>query len=363
MQCQACQRFTITRKGYHPYSPILARLPWDHISFDLLELPTSVNGYNFALVVVDVCTRFVLIRPLRTKEAQSVAVELYKIFTDFGFPRIWQSDNGREFLNKVLAQMKEYSSAEHRTITPYNPRANGLSERFVRTIKDSLFKELQGAETDWDKFIPKIQYCMNIKVQALHNSSPFSLFFARKMNYFGDYQNAIFDPLQTEELNRRLTFMNDIVFPSVHSKSQEMQAQRSADFNSKHSLINLPIGAMVMTSNSVKTGKGSARYEGPYKVLRRAMGGSYELTDSQGALLPRKYAPNQIKIVSPADLEDERESFIVEKILQHKIESGKKFYLCKWKGYSSASNSWTAEDDFDDLEIIRNYWKSKSNCP
>jgi len=142
-----------------------------------------------------------------------------------------------------------------------------------------------------------------------------------------------------------------------------MQAQRSADFNSKHSLINLPIGAMVMTSNSVKTGKGSARYEGPYKVLRRTMGGSYEPTDSQGALLPRKYAPNQIKIVSPADLEDERESFIVEKILQHKIESGKKFYLCKWKGYSSASNSWTAEDDFDDLEIIRNYWKSKSNCP
>src|SRR3989338_5455332 len=101
-QCSQCRRFTISKKGYHPYTPILASLPMDHISFDLFQLKTTREGYNYGLVVVDVATRYVFLRPLQTKEATAVASALFLLFTDVGFPRILQSDNGKEFVNGTL---------------------------------------------------------------------------------------------------------------------------------------------------------------------------------------------------------------------------------------------------------------------
>ena len=60
--CSLCQRYTIGKKGYHPYTPITASFPMDHISFDLFQLTTSQERYNYVLIIVDACTRFVLRR-------------------------------------------------------------------------------------------------------------------------------------------------------------------------------------------------------------------------------------------------------------------------------------------------------------
>ena len=80
-QCIPCQRFTIVRHGFHPLTPISARLPMDHIAIDCaLSFPTSPRGFNILLVIVDVCSRFEFLRCLVDKSARSVAIALLAIF-------------------------------------------------------------------------------------------------------------------------------------------------------------------------------------------------------------------------------------------------------------------------------------------
>jgi transposase InsO family protein len=358
--CRDCQRFTITRRGFHPLQPILAKMPWDHISFDLFQLHTSPDGFNYVLIIVDICTRFCLLRPIAVKSKQAVAAALFGVFCDFGFPRILQSDNGKEFVNSIVHEMKHTMCQEHRTITAYHPRANGASERFVRTAKDCILKQLRGAETEWPAKIPLVQLQMNWKAAALHGSSPFSLFFGRHFNFFGNYSECISDPASLEQLQQRIAHLTEVVFPATFERSAATQDSRKSQFDTSHLLIDIPIGSYVMTKVDVPKGKGSARYEGPFKVLRRTRGGSYELQDLDGLLMPRKYAPSQLKPINPSDHEETEEpSYRVEKILSDKQEGGIRFYLVKWEGYEDSSNSWVAESDFDDIEIIRNYWKEK----
>jgi hypothetical protein len=74
--------------------------------------PEKSDGNLFLLILVDVCTRFVILEPIPNKEAITICNVLFKIFTTIGFPRILQSDNGRELVNecmKVMASTMDYS--------------------------------------------------------------------------------------------------------------------------------------------------------------------------------------------------------------------------------------------------------------
>ena len=47
-------------------------------------------------------TRFVFLKPLRTKSAKEVAFALVNVFANFGVPRILQSDNEQVMVADVL---------------------------------------------------------------------------------------------------------------------------------------------------------------------------------------------------------------------------------------------------------------------
>ena len=50
----------------------------------------------------------------------------------------------------------------------------------------------------------------------------------------------------------------------------------------------------------------------------------------------------------------------VERVLQHRKVAGKLQYLVRWKGWGPADDSWVPIHDFDDLAVIKRYWKSLS---
>jgi hypothetical protein len=186
-QCGACQHFNIARKGYHPLKAIHARLPGEHVAIDLATFDTSTQGNNFALIMVDVCTRFVFLEPLPNKEAKTVASVLFKLFCTIGFPKIIQSDNGSEFVNEIAKLMSQKLQVEHRLSTPYHPRSNGVAERYVRSLKDTIRKQLEGRTDIWDAFLPLTQLQLNVRAASLHSSTPFSLFFGRSFAGLTDF--------------------------------------------------------------------------------------------------------------------------------------------------------------------------------
>jgi len=55
----------------------------------------------------DHLTKFVILRPLKTKRAKEIDFNLMDICTIFGAPSILHSANSREFVNKIIIELNE----------------------------------------------------------------------------------------------------------------------------------------------------------------------------------------------------------------------------------------------------------------
>ena len=324
LHCGECQKFTIGKNGYHPIKPIAAALPFDHVAIDLAGpfLQSEKSGHTMLLLLVDVCTRFVFLRTLPDKTAASVAQALFKIFCDMGFPTIIQSDNGKEFVNNILKGIKKISNIDHRLITPYHPRANGLAERNIQTAKQSIFKLLKGREQDWELYVPQTQFFMNTKVAAYHNSTPYSLLFGKKHNLFEDFTSNEDTILNENQLMEKLELMTQIVYPSI-SKKSSLFAKKMNPSGENLSPKLFPSGCFVMSFDELKSTKAQPTYLGPFKVIRRNMGGAYQLLDTAGNTFTR--APENLKLVKCS--KEFGTSLNVKKILNHRGTRSEREYL------------------------------------
>ena len=78
---------------------------------------------------------------------------LLGIWSSFGFPKIIQSDNGTEFVNTILSHFTKVSNIDHRLITAYHPRADGLVEKWVDLTKRTLRKSINADLSSWEKHV------------------------------------------------------------------------------------------------------------------------------------------------------------------------------------------------------------------
>jgi len=354
-RCTECQKFNIVRRGYHPMRAIHAYLPGEHMAVDLAgPFKTSTKGNTYLLVLTDVCTRFVFLRAIADKTAATVVRTLFNIFCDIGCPQVLQSDNGKEFSNKPMTKMCERLGIDQRFTSPHHPRANGLAENRVKTAKQILRKSVQGNDASWDEHVPMTQLAMNTHAATLHNSSPFSLFFARPFKGFHLYKDDEKRCLDRDELLKRLEYMTTVVFPAVDEKARAVQQKMIERFNKTVLFNEFPDGARVMVLDVDPSSTLAPKYEGPYKVIRRNTGGAYVLSDGDGQVMKRAYPPSHLKLVLD-DHDLNSETFPVEKILAHHRDAkGDVQYLVQWKGYEE--QTWEPLDMFIERECIREYW-------
>ena len=357
-QCTACQHYNIAQKGYHPLQAVHATLPGEHIAIDLAQFPKSEKKNEFVLVVVDVCTRFVFLRAMQTRDATTVAGLLYTLFSDIGFPKIIQSDNGPEFRNELVATVTKMVMIKHRFSTPYHPRGNGVVERSVRSVKDLLPKLLDGKIQHWDDYLPMVQLQLNTKVTSFHNSTPFSLFYGRAFAGLQDFSAAESRLLEPKDLDERLDYLTKLVFPAISDKSTVTQKQMIQKFNRSHHLTEFPVGSHVMIKDEEATSTLDAPYAGPFRVVHRTTWGTYVLRDAMNQLLARNYAPEQLKLAFRADHDHKApQSYRVESIVSHRDFEGERLYMVKWAGYDETENSEIPYENFDSKSLVTRYYK------
>ena len=355
--CRACQRFNFVKTGFHPLTPLKAEYPLDHICIDLAgPLPTSPQGNNYVLVAVDVCSRFIFLRAISSKTAQCVAAAILSICADFGFPRIISSDNGREFVNSIIKSFSKVAGFATRTTSAYHPRANGLAERFVQTAVRTVKKVLLGDLANWDQYVPMTQFFINNKVSEHHQSTPFAVMFARSANSLSDHSDVSSGSLTPAQIKDRILFVTDTVFPAIHQSASETQSKMSDKFNSSNKTITFDVGSMVMYMDTTKKSKLDPTWLGPCRILKCTKGGAYVLLDNDGQLLDRRFPPSHLKLVSPP--EDDKISFVVGKILNHRGSGDKIEYFVSWDGYDKSYDSWVPASDFNDFDMISEYQKS-----
>jgi hypothetical protein len=171
--CRACQAWTQGKHRFTPLQSVSSRLPWDHVQFDLItSLPTS-EDHNYLLVVIDIFSHFVLLRPLKNKSSELIAAVLWEYFCTFGVPKILQHDGESTLVSEVISSLINMHGIEHRTITAYSPRENGKVERAVGTTSVTLRKLFSQCGGDWPRLVPFVQLAINNKINNISNATPF----------------------------------------------------------------------------------------------------------------------------------------------------------------------------------------------
>jgi len=106
----------------------------------LVDMQSMVyQGCKWIMVYQDHFTKFCVLRPLQSKRAAEVAMQLMDIFLLLGAPVILQSDNGAEFTASVIEELK-LLLPDPLLIhgKPRHPQSQGSVERLNCDIKDML---------------------------------------------------------------------------------------------------------------------------------------------------------------------------------------------------------------------------------
>lgn len=196
--CARCQK---AKRDYHPSNPPMAPLPlvdrFERWHIDILgPLNKTKEGYEYILMCVDSCTKWVEGFPMKTQTAQETARVLFReIFARYGAPKVLFSDRGRNFMSKlVIALCEIFEITQHHT-SSYHPQTNGLVERYNSTIAQSLRSYCGKNQDNWPDLIPCVLMAFR-KSPSLHSTefSPFYLLFGEEIRLPFD---AALEPLDS----------------------------------------------------------------------------------------------------------------------------------------------------------------------
>ena len=350
-QCSTCVQNNVGRSGYLPAQASLAALPWWTIAIDLMSLEKSSQGNVAALVVVDIATRFVVLRPLRSKKATDVAAALWDVFGHYLIPHTIVSDGGPEFSADLMTALKDNLGIHWRFTAAYNPRANGVAERFVGVSKDTMRKVLHGRRAEWETAIPAVMLSINTRVSAITSSTPASLMLGRECRKMGSLpldglEARAGDAALWESLRQRWEDMHEFVYPAVALSAATRAGKRNAQLDASRT-IQAPHqpGTLIMARDQQRDGTLDARWAGPFTVVEQH-GNSYSVKDDDGEELGRLVPHHDTKLATHVDRGDGDTFHAIENITDHSRRKGKEIlYKVRWKNYGKEHDSWVAAGD------------------
>lgn len=163
-----------------PLQPNKVEEPMAIVGVDIIDMGRSTNGFRYILTIIDAFTKLAGAYPLKDKKAPTVAKCFMERWVLEGgrIPRVLQSDNGGEFMNETMKEIAKLFAIDRKTTLPYHSRANGLTERFNRTIEE-IIKRIVTDTADWDDALPYACYAYNNSPHTSTGESPFFMAYGR----------------------------------------------------------------------------------------------------------------------------------------------------------------------------------------
>ena len=181
--CDQCQRTGAPAfRNHWPLTPILPISPFEKWGIDFVGPinPVSTRRNRYIILATDYATKWIEARPTRKNDAATAATFLFEeIMMRFGHPLEIVSDRGTHFLNDVICDITTKYLINHRKTTPYNPKANGLTERANGIIGKVLNKLVAAHKTDWDLKLPSAVHAYNTSEKRTTGRNPYFLVFGQ----------------------------------------------------------------------------------------------------------------------------------------------------------------------------------------
>ena len=182
--CRQCHRCQVAKapaqKVHRPPGHLNANYPLETIAMDFTQVERSSDGRDTILVITDVFSKWTMAIPVKDQTARTVVKALLDHwFSVFGAPVQIHSDQGRSFEAEVVSLLCDHYGIQKTRTAAYNPRGNGQTERFNRTLHDLLRTLTPEEKKQWPKHLKNLLYWYNATPHATTGISPYALLFGR----------------------------------------------------------------------------------------------------------------------------------------------------------------------------------------
>lgn len=220
-QCIPCQQAKVHR---HTHStPRTIDMPdqrFDHVHLDLITLP-QVGNLKYCLTIIDRFSRWPTAIPISNIEAETIADRFYTNWIcNFGTPLTITTDQGTQFESTLFSALANKIGASKIHTTPYHPQANGMVERWHRTLKAAL---MCNTDVPWPQLLPTVLLGLRASLKEDIGASPAELLFGSPIRLPGDFFTENNGPADTYAFLRSLRRHFNAVRPapaSNHAKKK-----------------------------------------------------------------------------------------------------------------------------------------------
>jgi hypothetical protein len=348
----------------------------------IVELPPS-NGYDAIYVCVDRFTKMAHFCPTSSNVTAEQTAQLYlqHIFKHHGLPENIISDRGTQFTSKFTRRLLELCDIKSNKSTAYHPQSDGQTERVNQVLEQYLRIFCDYQQDDWSQILPLAEFVYNNAQNASTGVSPF-------------YANYGYHPRSSP----RVVVATEVINPeaedlaaklrNVHSQLRSQLEVTQATYKEKydrHVKEHPPfvVGDMVwLMRKNIRTTRPSQKLDvkrlGPFKILEvvgeSKMAFKLELPPRIRihpvfhASLLEPYKPNNLpgRIQPPPaaiTIENELE-YVVDQVLDSKIEHGKLKYYIDWEGYPPEDRTWEPDSHLKNAkEAVARFHSRHPNRP
>ena len=286
--CPSCQKCSKPRARQVPMveRKILSE-PFESMAFDLVgPIPKGKGGYRYLLTCVCMASKWPEAIPIRCMTANAVAQGMLDIFSRVGVPLRLLSDQGSQFVGKVISKLCENLHIEAIQSTPYHPEGNGVVERMHSTL-GAMLNKAANQGLDWVGQVPFALFALRSAPNRDSGFSPFELIYGRHVRTPLDilhqgWAQKEFEQLDTDEwaqwLVERLECWHDV----ARERGECASGKRKEEFDKKALDRVLIEGDMVLCRIPGAAAKLEESWHGPYKVVEKLNRVNYRVEVGRG---------------------------------------------------------------------------------
>ncbi len=389
--CPSCQAVKARRtKQLGALMPLpIPDQKWWTVTMDFVtDLPPSNNGHDAILVFVDKLTKMAHFVPTtKSCDARTAARLLIdNVVRLHGVPRVLVSDRDPRFRSTIYQTLIAQLGIKHGFSTAYHPQTDGQTERVNQVMEDYLRHYVNAEQSNWEDLLSMAEFAYNNAFHSAINTTPFLLNYGvEPLTPLSFLTDASLRRRQDMEKSQPIAFnLPDRMQKALVEAKKWLAAAQQRDrasTASKRIDREFQVGDMVLLNTKnikLKTGvkKLFPRFIGPFPITKKINKCAYELhlPDSLRihnvfhiSLLQPFHGPADFVAPPLPTIIDDVAEWEVDHILAYETRStGKRrprkgWYLVRWKGYSSAYDTWEPEANLRNCpDLIAEYWKDKT---
>ena len=235
--------------------------PMDRVCVDVCgPFPMSYKENKYILVVGDCFTRWIEAYAMPDQTAKTIAEQLAtRFFPRFGFPLEIHTDQGRSFESDLFQELCRILEIHKSRTSPYNPRSNGMIERFNKSLLNMIAVYIESDQREWDINLPLLTSAYRSCTHEATGFSPNMLMLGRESNTPVDimFGPIITDPEQQEPANKGEYVAEYVdrmhrVHQLVRENLDKAGERRKRDHDARMSQNNYEVGNLVYYLDSTR---------------------------------------------------------------------------------------------------------------